>query len=144
MVWVSLRFARFSRRSAGRRRAKSSADRPFRRRFGSRTWTDDPATKAWLAYLDKYLPDANKGNHNSVYCYAVAQTMVQVLKPRGDELTREDAIKQAANLKNFSTDMMLRGIIINTGPDDDIVLKRTVRRDYHFRTSSVCLTLSYL
>jgi hypothetical protein len=48
----------------------------------------------------------------------VAQTMVQVLKQCGDELTRENVMKQAANLKNFSTDMMLPGITINTGPDD--------------------------
>jgi ABC-type branched-subunit amino acid transport system substrate-binding protein len=81
-------------------------------------WKDDPATKAWLAFMDKYLPDADKGNNNSVYGYVVAQTMVQVLKQCGDELTRENVMKQAANLKNFSTDMMLPGIAINTGPDD--------------------------
>ncbi len=81
-------------------------------------WKDDPATKAWLAYMDKYLPDAEKGNNNSVYGYVVAQTMVQVLKQCGDELTRENVMKQAANLKNFSTDMMLPGVTINTAPDD--------------------------
>jgi hypothetical protein len=81
-------------------------------------WKDDPATKAWLAYMDKYLPDADKGNNNSVYGYVVAQTMVRVLKQFGDELTRENVMKQAANLKNFSTDMMLPGITIDTGPDD--------------------------
>jgi ABC-type branched-subunit amino acid transport system substrate-binding protein len=81
-------------------------------------WKDDPATKAWLAFMDKYLPDADKGNNNSVYGYVVAQTMVQVLKQCGDELTRENVMKQAANLKNFSTDMMLPGIAINTAPDD--------------------------
>jgi hypothetical protein len=48
----------------------------------------------------------------------VAQTMVQVLKQCGDDLTRENVMKQAANLKNFSSDVMLPGIKINTGPDD--------------------------
>jgi ABC-type branched-subunit amino acid transport system substrate-binding protein len=81
-------------------------------------WKDDPATKAWLAYMDKYLPEADKGNNNSVYGYVVAQTMVQVLKQCGDDLTRENVMKQAANLKNFSTDMMLPGITIDTGADD--------------------------
>jgi hypothetical protein len=68
--------------------------------------------------MDKYLPEADKGNNNSVYGYVVAQTMVQVLKQCGDELTRENVMKQAANLKNFSTDMMLPGITIDTGADD--------------------------
>jgi hypothetical protein len=68
--------------------------------------------------MDKYLPEADKGNNNSVYGYVVAQTMVQVLKQCGDDLTRENVMKQAANLKNFSTDMMLPGITINTATDD--------------------------
>lgn len=68
--------------------------------------------------MDKYLPEADKGNNNSVYGYVVAQTMVQLLKQCGDELTRQNVMKQAANLKNFSTDMMLPGITIDTGADD--------------------------
>jgi branched-chain amino acid transport system substrate-binding protein len=47
-----------------------------------------------------------------------AQTPVQVLKQCGDELTRENVMKQAANLKNLRLDLLLPGIVINTGPDD--------------------------
>ena len=79
---------------------------------------DDAATQAWFAHMDKYLPDADKGNGNSVYGYVTAETMAQVLRQCGDTLTRENVMKQAANLKNFAPAMMLPGITINTAPDD--------------------------
>ena len=60
-----------------------------------------PAIKAWLAFMDKYFPDGDKTNNNNVYGYATAQTMVQVLKQCGDNLTRENVMKQAASLKDF-------------------------------------------
>ena len=53
-------------------------------------WKDDPGIKAWAAFMDKYFPDGDKTNNNNVYGYAVAQTMVQVLKQCGDNLTREN------------------------------------------------------
>ena len=81
-------------------------------------WKDDPGVKTWREFMDKYYPDGDKTNSNDVYGYAVAQTMVQVLKQCGDELTRENIMKQAANLKNFSSNVMLPGIKVNTGPDD--------------------------
>jgi len=81
-------------------------------------WKDDPGVQAWRAFIDKYYPDGDKTNSNNIYGYAVAQTMVQVLKQCGDDLTRENVMKQAANLKNFASDVMLPGIRINTGPDD--------------------------
>jgi ABC-type branched-subunit amino acid transport system substrate-binding protein len=81
-------------------------------------WKDDPGVKTWRAFMDKYYPDGDKTNSNNVYGYTVAQTMVQVLKQCGDDLTRENIMKQAANLKNFSSEMMLPGIKVNTGPND--------------------------
>jgi ABC-type branched-subunit amino acid transport system substrate-binding protein len=81
-------------------------------------WKDDPGIKAWLAFMDKYFPDGDKTNNNNVYGYATAQTMVQVLKQCGDDLTRENVMKQAANLKNFSSEVLLPGIKINTGARD--------------------------
>jgi ABC-type branched-subunit amino acid transport system substrate-binding protein len=81
-------------------------------------WKDDPGVQTWRAFMDKYYPDGDKTNSNNIYGYAVAQTMVQVLKQCGDDLTRENVMKQAANLKNFASDVMLPGIRINTGPED--------------------------
>jgi ABC-type branched-subunit amino acid transport system substrate-binding protein len=82
------------------------------------TWKDDPGVKTWQAFMDKYYPDGDKTNANNVYGYVQAQAMVQVLKQCGDNLTRENVMKQAANLKDFHTDMMLPGIMVNTSPDD--------------------------
>ena len=60
-----------------------------------------PATRTWLAFMDKYYPDGDKTSSFTVYGYAVAQTLVQALKQCGDTLTRENVMKQAANLKNL-------------------------------------------
>jgi ABC-type branched-subunit amino acid transport system substrate-binding protein len=82
------------------------------------TWNNDPGVKAWRAFMDKYYPDGDKTNANNLYGYVQAQAMVQVLKQCGDNLTRENVMKQAANLKDFHTDLMLPGVMVNTSPDD--------------------------
>ena len=81
-------------------------------------WKDDAEVKEWQAFMDKWYPDGDKTNSNNVYAYAVAQTLVQVLKQCGDNLTRENVMKQAASLKDYSPKMLLPGIKINTAPDD--------------------------
>ncbi|MGE5159632.1 MAG: ABC transporter substrate-binding protein [Gemmatimonas sp.] len=81
-------------------------------------WKNDPGVKAWQAFMDKYYPSGDKSDQNNVYGYAAAQTLVQVLKQCGDDLTRENVMRQAANLKDFSSEVLLPGIKINTGPDD--------------------------
>jgi branched-chain amino acid transport system substrate-binding protein len=81
-------------------------------------WKDDPAIKEWADFMDKYFPEGDKTSTFSVYGYLTAQTMVQVLKQCGDELTRENVMKQAANLKNFELGLLLPGIKINTSPTD--------------------------
>jgi branched-chain amino acid transport system substrate-binding protein len=88
------------------------------------TWKNDPAYKEWLAFMDKYYPDGDKTNNFTVYGYLVAQTLVQVLKQSGDDLTRENVMKHAANLKNFQLGMLLPGIAINTGPTDFAPIKQ--------------------
>jgi branched-chain amino acid transport system substrate-binding protein len=81
-------------------------------------WKDDPGIKAWNAFLDKYYPEANRADANVIYGYAVAQTMVQVLKQCGDNLTRDNIMKQAASLHDFVVAGLLPGIKINTSPSD--------------------------
>jgi branched-chain amino acid transport system substrate-binding protein len=82
------------------------------------TWKDDPALKEWAAFMDKYFPEGDKTSTFSVYGYLTAQTLVQVLKQCGDELTRDNVMKQAANLKDLELGMLLPGIRINTSPTD--------------------------
>ena len=81
-------------------------------------WKDDAGVKKWNAFVDKYLPGANKADGGIVTGYNDAQTMVQVLKQCGDNLTRENVMKQAASLKNVEQEMLLPGIKINTSADD--------------------------
>jgi branched-chain amino acid transport system substrate-binding protein len=82
------------------------------------TWKDDPGMKEWVAFMDRYYPDGDKTSSFPVYGYSVARTMVQVLNQCGDDLTRENVMRQAANLKDFETGMELPGIPINTSPTD--------------------------
>jgi ABC-type branched-subunit amino acid transport system substrate-binding protein len=81
-------------------------------------WANDAGMKEFLAFLEKDFPDGNKLDGSVVVGYGVSQTLVQVLKQCGDDLTRENIMKQAANLKNFRTEMLLPGIKIDTSPTD--------------------------
>ncbi|MCP4621575.1 MAG: ABC transporter substrate-binding protein [Bradyrhizobium sp.] len=81
-------------------------------------WKDDEGMKKFMAFIDKYMPGANISDTNVVYGYSAAQTMVQVLKQCGDNLTRENVMKQAASLKDFAPDTLIPGIKVNTGPSD--------------------------
>ena len=81
-------------------------------------WDKDPAMNEWRAFMKKYYPEGNVTDNSNVYGYSAARTLVQVLKQCGDNLTRENVMKQAANLKDFDTGMGLPGIRINTSPTD--------------------------
>jgi len=81
-------------------------------------WDNDPGTLAWKAFMRKYYPEGSLADSANVYGYAVAATLVQVLTQCGNELTRENVMKQAANLKNFRVEVMLPGIMINTSSAD--------------------------
>jgi ABC-type branched-subunit amino acid transport system substrate-binding protein len=81
-------------------------------------WKDDEGMKKFMAFLDKYVPGANVADTNLVYAYAAAQTMVQALKQAGDNLTRDNIMKQAASLKDFTPDTVLPGIRLNTSATD--------------------------
>jgi ABC-type branched-subunit amino acid transport system substrate-binding protein len=81
-------------------------------------WKDDAGMKKFMAFIDKYMPGSDITNSNLVYGYSAAQTLVQVLKQCGDDLTRENVMKQAASVKDFTPDTLLPGIKINTSPTD--------------------------
>jgi len=81
-------------------------------------WDKDPGMLAWREFMKKYYPEGNVIDAANIYGYAVSATLVQVLKQCGDNLTRENIMKQAASLKNFRSEVMLPGIAINTSPTD--------------------------
>ena len=82
------------------------------------TWKDDASFKRWEAFMTKYFPEGDKSSSFTVYGMAVAETLVRVLKQCGDDLTRENVMKQAANLKNVEIDMLLPGVKVNTSAND--------------------------
>src|ERR1700712_3891103 len=81
-------------------------------------WDNDAGMKEFYAFLAKDFPEGDRLDGSVVVGYGVSQTLVQVLKQCGDNLTRENVMKQAASLKDFRTEVLLPGIKINTGPDD--------------------------
>jgi branched-chain amino acid transport system substrate-binding protein len=85
---------------------------------GDAQWKDDPGMKKFLAFLDKYYPDADRTNSQVIYGYGAAQTLTKVLEMCGDDLTRANIMKQAANLKDFTPDTLLPGVRINTSATD--------------------------
>ncbi|ACF02742.1 Extracellular ligand-binding receptor [Rhodopseudomonas palustris TIE-1] len=81
-------------------------------------WKDDAGMKQFLAFMDKEFPEGNKLDGGTIVGYGVAQTLVEVLKACGDNLTRENVMKQAASLKDYRTEVLLPGIKINTSATD--------------------------
>jgi branched-chain amino acid transport system substrate-binding protein len=88
------------------------------------SWKDNPGFKDWVAFMDKHYPEGDKTSTFTVYGYLVSQTLVQVLKQCGDNLTRENVMKQAANIKGLELGMLLPGIKINTGASDFAPIKQ--------------------
>ncbi len=78
-------------------------------------WKDDSGYKQWLAWMEKYYPEGDRNDAFNVYGYNIAMTFVQALKQCGDELTRKNLMKQAANM-NLELPMLLPGIKVSTGP----------------------------
>jgi ABC-type branched-subunit amino acid transport system substrate-binding protein len=88
------------------------------------TSKDDPGMQRYLAFMEKYYPDGDKYSSLNVYGYITAQLLVQVLKQCGDDLTRENVLKQATHLSNVELDLLLPGITVTTTPNDYRVNKQ--------------------
>ena len=81
-------------------------------------WKNDAGMKTFDEFLDKYFPEANRIDASVMYGYTVAQGLVHVLKACGDDLTRENIMKQAASIKNLELGGLLPGIKVNTSATD--------------------------
>jgi len=88
------------------------------------TWKDDPGMKKYFDFMAKYYPDGDKNSNINTYGYSTAQLLVQVLQQCGDDLTRENVMKQATSLKDVVGDLALPGMKINTSPTDYRVNKQ--------------------
>jgi branched-chain amino acid transport system substrate-binding protein len=105
-------------RPAGLQNSVGVISTAFLKDAGDSMWKDDPAIKSWTAFMDKYYPDGDKDDGYALYGYAAAETLLQVLTQCGDDLSRENIMKQAASLKDYRNPIVLPGIAINTGPAD--------------------------
>jgi branched-chain amino acid transport system substrate-binding protein len=81
-------------------------------------WDNDPAMKAYYAMLEKYAPEISRTDIFAVISYSAGLALKKVIEQAGDNLTRENIMKQAASLKDFKNEALLPGILVNTGPDD--------------------------
>ncbi len=88
------------------------------------SWKDDAGYKESVAFMDKYYPEGDKSDSVNAYAYTVAQTLMQVLKQCGDDLTRDSIMKQAASLKDLELPMLLPGIKVNTSATDFYPVKQ--------------------
>jgi len=105
-------------RPAGVEAAKGVISAAFVKDPTDPQYKDDPEFQAWVAWMKKYYPAGSLEDPQNVVGYVQGQAMVQVLKQCGDILTRENVMKQAANLKDFHPAMLLKGINMNTSPTD--------------------------
>jgi branched-chain amino acid transport system substrate-binding protein len=88
------------------------------------TWKDDAGMKKYFEFMAKYYPDGDKDSSFNAYGYSTSQLMIHVLQKCGDNLTRENVMKQATSLKDVQLDLSLPGILANTSPTDYRVNKQ--------------------
>lgn len=105
-------------RPAGLQNASGVISTSFLKDASDPAWKDDPAMKAWSSFMDKYYPDGDKDDINAVFGYAAAETLFQVLSQCGNDLSRENIMRQAASLRGYRSSVALPGITFNTGPAD--------------------------
>jgi len=87
-------------------------------------WKDDPAMLEWRAFMGRFYREGDPKDASNLYAYLAAQTMVQILKQCGNDLTRENVMKQAANIKNLKLPLLLPGMAINSTPTDYALVKQ--------------------
>jgi branched-chain amino acid transport system substrate-binding protein len=108
---------------AGMDIAKGILSVAFLKDPSSPLWKDDPAVKEWEVFMAAYYPEGDRTNTFTAYGYLLGQTMAQVLRQCGDNLTRENVMRQASSIKDLELGLLLPGIKINTSPIDYFPVK---------------------
>jgi ABC-type branched-subunit amino acid transport system substrate-binding protein len=85
---------------------------------GDPQWKDDPGLKAYFAFMDKYYPEGDKLNTVNIYGYLTSELLVYILRQCGDDLTRDNIMRQATSIRNFTLSLALPGMHVNTSPTD--------------------------
>jgi len=105
-------------RPAGLEKSAGVIAATFLKDVNDPAWKDDPAVRDWASFKDKYYHGDDKDDGAALYGYAAAETLVQVLTQCGDDLSRENVMRQAAALENYQPSLLLPDIKISTGPWD--------------------------
>ena len=87
-------------------------------------WTDDPGVKDWRAYMQKYIPDGDLRDSNYVNGYNNGMVLEHVLKAAGNDLSRDNIMKQALSIKQLELPMLLPGIKVQTAADDHLPIEQ--------------------
>jgi ABC-type branched-subunit amino acid transport system substrate-binding protein len=103
---------------AGFENAQGIITTQFTKQAGDPAWADDPEVKEYIEFMKKWVPNDNPGDFVALSGYIIAQGIAHALKQCGDDLTRENLLKQATNMKGQHYKMMLPGIQLNTTPED--------------------------
>jgi branched-chain amino acid transport system substrate-binding protein len=125
MNWTPLQFLASPTNSvktvlepAGFENAQGIMTTQFTKQAGDPAWANDPEVKEYVDFMKKWVPNDNPGDFIALSGYIISQGIVDALKRCGDDLTRENLLKQATNMKGKHFKMMLPGIALNTSPDD--------------------------
>ena len=94
-------------------------------------WVNDTGYKQWLAFMNKYYPDGDKTDNQTVYGYSIGEVTARILKACGDNLTRENVMQQAANFRNVQLPMVIPGVTLNSGPTDFQLIKQAQMRRFN-------------
>jgi branched-chain amino acid transport system substrate-binding protein len=103
---------------AGMERAKGAHTTQYIKDPNDPQWAEDPEMQRFKAFMKAYYPEGDLIDASNAYAYVSAQTLVQVLKQCGDDLTSDNILKQATSLKSFTPELLLPGITINTANND--------------------------
>jgi branched-chain amino acid transport system substrate-binding protein len=103
---------------AGFENAQGIITTQFTKQAGDPAWANDPEVIEYVEFMKKWVPNDNPGDFVALSGYVNVQGIVHAIKQCGDDLTRENLLKQAANLKGQRYKMMLPGVLLNTTPQD--------------------------
>jgi branched-chain amino acid transport system substrate-binding protein len=115
---------------AGMERSAGIINAAFLKDPADPSWRDDAGVNAWRAWMKQYLPDADPADAFNVYGYTLAQTLVEVLKRCGNDLTRESVMRKAATLNELELPMLLPGIRLSTSATDFLPVKKLQMRRF--------------
>jgi branched-chain amino acid transport system substrate-binding protein len=103
---------------AGFENAQAIMTTQFTKQAGDPAWADDPEVKEYVAFMKKWVPSDNPGDFVALSGYVIAQGIAHAIKACGDDITRENLLRQATHMRGQHFKMMLPGIQLNTTPED--------------------------